>query len=1176
MLRSTASILFLLLLLAATKVNASGCEIEVSVTLDRRLSLTHVVHEFTQLKSNPAIQVVSTSNVLPILLPVIYSVSGNRLTLQSLSRVTFLVRGQDANCVPPVVVNVAQVPLDAATDVPPNILLIVDNSNKMVENVNGAVAASCEPGPNASCIAGSASPLSKSEIIRGVARRLVTDYSDLVNLGLMAYQQYPVTTQTGSDLTHNVTQWWLVNRFYDVSYNPANYQGNTACSFGLQDWDRSGKCFRQANPSSSGNFVHYNIRVPGYSQSQPDGVSYFTIDNPAGDLYKTEPFLFNCFRSKTGTSDTIPTSAGGNGYSNNCGTTTGRLNDSARARGVTHWGQRMISMSFNRQEWISTGSPGLGYLHVPIARLNQNHANRLNTKLRTVDYTYSTNKATNASDPLINAGLAPLEGTLYTARDYFLNRQGNFGNSQGRSNAVYPLPESCEVNAAIWLTDGLPSVDRQGNALGRDVAKALSDAVTAADSLHREAGVDLYVVGFATPPTVSADSLDQLARAGGTARSFMATDTAGLDAAMRGIFEDVIQQGRQTATSAAFNTSRFGSNTLFYLSGYLPEDWSGELSARNARTGSSVWNANRRLLDATGTSGHYVFTYNRESGRGVPLVANQLAAAAQDALNRNPVSNAVDNLASARIQWLRGLEQTGLRSRQAPEGRRLLGSIVHSTPVYSGRASYRGQDRLPGNEGTRFWTYFNQYPNRELLIAAANDGKLHGFDAVNGTHYFSYLPASFLYPRVANRAAEINALMAPDYSHRYYMNGEVQVADAYFGNQWQRVLVATQGQGGRSVVALNLSKIISRIGTNDLASEAVLWEFEHPELGEGVRSVDIVRLANGRWAAVFGNGFNTTSNRSGLFLVDIETGSLIRFIQTSEGSAAQPNGITSMRSLLATDANMITNWVYAGDQQGHVWRFDLRNATATNWSVARLFSAVNASNQRQPITARPELVRFAQRPGEVLVAFGTGSFFRGSGQDINNRDTQSFYVIFDNQQRTGVNRSQLLRQSIEWQRSATHAGTTYRMRGTSRNQPAANQLGWYIDLDMIAGERVVSAPSISGGGIGKRIRFNTLVVDTPDSICEPPSRSGFLFELSLLTGGSVGDSRFVLQDGQDLASLLGSGFSPSAIGHNQGQSATVVLETGGDMDILVSADGAMIQAISDVQHRGRRSWEQLK
>ena len=57
------------------------------------------------------------------------------------------------------------------------------------------------------------------------------------------------------------------------------------------------------------------------------------------------------------------------------------------------------------------------------------------------------------------------------------------------------------------------------------------------------------------------------------------------------------------------------------------------------------------------------------------------------------------------------------------------------------------------------------------------------------------------------------------------------------------------------------------------------WEFTDADLGYTYSRPAIVRMANGVWAAVFGNGYHTTARpvdpatgHAYLYIVDIETG----------------------------------------------------------------------------------------------------------------------------------------------------------------------------------------------------------------------------------------------------------------------------------------------------------------
>lgn len=1074
-------------------------------------------------------------------------------------------------------VALVQTPYEAGVQVDPNILLILDNSNSMVEDTTGAVAASCNPGPAANCIAGSAAPTSKSETIRGVARNIVNDYENRINLGLMAYQQHPARTNRSpaGGTASNIVRWDLVDRIYDVSYNPANFNSNF--QFDLTTWDSNTKRFRIPNPTDANNFIHFNIRVPGYTSGT--GAVQFCRTRETGNGYLTENFLFRCYTTKTGTSDNFSTNDNNTagGYGGTASNTSGSLNDSARARGVTHWGQRMVALPFNREEWLSSGSPGLGYLHIPIAPLTTQHRNSILTKLGVVPYpnTFNADIITDPAQPLINAGLTPIEGTLLTATDYWSSRGAssgtNFGNNQGFANAT-PMPESCGADATIWLTDGMPSADQSGNVYGANVALALADAVSASESLRNTGESDLFVVGFAMPPTVSPTQLQQLAPdVNGQPRSFLADNAAQLDNALRGIFDSILSDSVQSTTSVALSSQNAGPGNNIFVSQYTSSDWSGEIRSLDFVTGQTNWNTNQTYR--TTMPNTPVYTINTATQTGVQLLANQLSSLSinqQIALSISPSSNTPDGREADRVSWLLGNDNlAGFRTRRNNTNQFLpMGDIVNAAPVYYGGKRYFGYDLLPGSEGSKYLNY-SASSRPEALFVGANDGKLHVFNPDNGSPLFAYLPGEFLNPSYgeSSTAARINSLMREDYSHKFYVDGNVTYSDVYINNAWKTVLVGTLGNGGRSVYALNITNPHNFTASND-----VLWEFTHPDLGFGVKDASIVRLANGTWAAVFGNGYNSVSNRSKLFVVDIETGDLIRAIDTGQGSSASPNGLAGSISTDWPKLNLITAYTYAGDLLGNLWRFDLRSTDPSDWSANLVFSARDQDNAPQPITAKPQLTAHPDNSSKLIVLFGTGSYFRVN--DNSNTDTQTFYGIHDQPADPSFiapTRTNLVERSIHW--SGMASGYEVRQVTNTPNLTSTDQ-GWYLDFDEIPGERIVSQARTPLRGFASRVIFNTLIPIPSTDVCTPPSRDGFIMALNPVTGARIDNSIFdINQDGEFDDADKVNNISVSGVRFGSGSSSQSALGDG--TEIFIDETGEQL-AMEDSQGSGRVSWQEIR
>jgi len=333
-------------------------------------------------------------------------------------------------------VTLADTPLFLTTAGKANILVILDNSNSMDEAASGAAV-------------GSDNATSKSEIARGVINSLISSYNGKINLGLMAYKQ------------NAPNAYYLHNSPYDVSYNPANYD---PAYTGPRD--SLTKRYRFPNPTSPGDYVHYNVALPYYSTSNEGNLFCYsaTADFDNGtEVYPGGPWdSYRCFSTKTGTSDSIrsPLPSGGIkpeetalGYASLVGTYAFSPTDSDLAQNILDFGRHLTSHYISRA-WFRNDSPGRGYLHTPIKFLDATQAASLTAKLKC---NIPGLPGACAATGVQNAGLTPLEGTLNTARDYFRGPTPPapavpWNNaSEGYVAGCYPLPESC--GKKLYRTD---------------------------------------------------------------------------------------------------------------------------------------------------------------------------------------------------------------------------------------------------------------------------------------------------------------------------------------------------------------------------------------------------------------------------------------------------------------------------------------------------------------------------------------------------------------------------------------------------------------------------------------------------------------------------------------------------------------------------------------------------
>ncbi|KPQ01845.1 PilC/PilY family type IV pilus protein [Marinobacter sp. HL-58] len=650
---------------------------------------------------------------------------------------------------------------------------------------------------------------------------------------------------------------------------------------------------------------------------------------------------------------------------------------------------------------------------------------------------------------------------------------------------------------------------------------------------------------------------------------FSAADPDAFASELSGVLTTIVSRVENSSTAAAASSTVFRQGALSYSAGYRSTDWSGTVQAAQILSGGArgglIWDAEREL-EFKGYENRDLYTHNGASG--VPFTnPASLSDSQRDALNTGLDSNE-DNLGSDRLAWLVGNDSANgsFRTREfQPEGStntrlRLLGDIIGSNPQYVGRTNY-GYRRLGGTEGSSYATFrasedYNERP--DVIYVGANSGFLHAFDSLTGEELFAYMPGELLEPG-EDGFAPVNELMDRSYEHRYFVDGTAAVSDVYIDGEWRTVLIGTMGAGGRTVFALDITE------PDDFSENDVLWEFTHDELGYGVSDANIVRLESGRWAAVFGNGYNSESNESALFLVDVETGNLISEISTGEGDEDTPNGM-SAPVVLADRTDGTATRAYAGDLLGNLWRIDLGSAP---YKSEKVFTATDGSDRPQPITAAPQIAYVPEGSREdVIVVFGTGSFFQAS--DSIDNQVQSLYGIYDSGDADDFERDDLLTQEINVQNSTdfnvnvdgTIEPQTLEIRAVTNNQLGTGDEGWVLDLDTSGGERVISPASFPSGFPVTRVRFSTLIPET--NACGG-GQDGYVMDVDLRTGGKTGNAVFDLnRDGKfDIGDSAGSEIVNGIKNVVNGERISVIRDQGVDLfleseivDVPDSYDGA--------------------
>src|SRR6202035_2248915 len=164
---------------------------------------------------------------------------------------------------------------------------------------------------------------------------------------------------------------------------------------------------------------------------------------------------------------------------------------------------------------------------------------------------------------------------------------------------------------------------------------------------------------------------------------------------------------------------------------------------------------------------------------------------------------------------------------------------------------------LPATEGGVSYRQFvdSKRQRRAMLYVGANDGMLHGFDAIGGIEKTAFIPRAIF--------AHLPLLSDIDYVHRLFVDGQITAGDAYLGNSgsaaWKTILLGSTGAAAKSLFAIDISD-------PEASMPDILWQKSAQDDGKGAADEDMgyllgealaIRLRNGNWAALYGNGYQS-------------------------------------------------------------------------------------------------------------------------------------------------------------------------------------------------------------------------------------------------------------------------------------------------------------------------------
>lgn len=775
-------------------------------------------------------------------------------------------------------------------------------------------------------------------------------------------------------------------------------------------------------------------------------------------------------------------------------------------------------------------------------------------------------------DSIENIGtdaFTPLSESLYEAALYFRGDAVDFGDPlsvaasrSGADSSLYdsPVDLACQKNFVVLLTDGVPSrdgdadskirslIDANGSSFGNLVG-ATCDAETYPDGVNASGGeclddlaeflfkgdlsplpgqqnITTYTVGFDVDLQVLADTAE---RGGG--EYYTAFDTATLAGSLQQILTSILASNTTfTAPTVAVNAfNRTQNLSDLFISVFRPSSrthWPGNLKRFrvNATTGEIVdANGNPAIDAATGSFSPTARDFwsstldgdDVEAGGAAQVLPaptarvvytyQGMSSALTHPTNRVSLANALidDEVLHTGaaggptrddvIEFITGVDVPDTdQDNDLTEARNQLGDTLHSQPV----AMVYG----PGlREG--------------LVFSATNDGVLHAFDLETGVEHWSFIPPEFLDDQTQLFEDDATAMK------HYGIDGDLALQivadnDATIEPGEKVYLFFGMRRGGDFYYALDVS---------NPSAPSLLWRLDGttlPGLGQSWSTpvptrIDVAGAAQNpdKLALVIGGGYEPDQDNpeastdligNSIYIVDSVTGALLwhggktgthkRFDSVGR---SMDYSIPSDVRVIDLDGNGFADRMYVGDMGGQVWRFDIANGeTATNLVTGGVIAQLGAAPSADPDLA--DTRRFYYAPDVAIVNsrgydflhIGIGSGSRGNplGTHVEDR----FYALRD----YGFGRkTQAQFDSL----AIIDNDSLTPITSTNTPVPQGDSAGWRFDLAGGPGEKVLAEART----FNNEVIFTTFRPGSSGLGCTPAVGTNRVYRMSVFNAAPV-------------------------------------------------------------------------
>ena len=537
---------------------------------------------------------------------------------------------------------------------------------------------------------------------------------------------------------------------------------------------------------------------------------------------------------------------------------------------------------------------------------------------------------------------------------------------------------------------------------------------------------------------------------GGTVQAYYASNASQLQASLTAIFDNITNATYAFATSSYPTTNTTDENFLYEAS-FTPSPatdpfWPGYLQKWSLTSDGSLstlqWEAGSVLKLQTAASRNIqtllggVLTDFTTTHRG-----NSGNITYQNLNVPNDGTATTDGTTYKVVEYIRG------DPAYNPDNWK-LGDIFHSNPITIGTPNIYFYDfiqttNLTGTPPkTAFEIYRDNHPRvsscstcpgyrQRIIMASANDGQFHVFNATDGVEFWSFIPPNLL-PKLQYlyHTSNPSALM-----HNFYVDGPITVGDVWLPStstdgtskvytDWKTLAIISLGRDNHDYTSADQSAIpqstkywssspncdtgITEYYDNTNAkyycgyyafdftnspnsNPTFKWTLDpntqlpRQYLGEPWSAVSIGRVRrSGKevWVGVIGGGYDATyctgndSTKRGkaIIVFDLRTGQVI-WNYRYETNNVMAYAIPAQVALVDTDSDGFVDKAFVGDIGGNMWQFKFcdknsgSSCDTTNWKGSLLLAAPS-SGTSYPIYTQATVAKDSDN--NMWVFWGTG------------------------------------------------------------------------------------------------------------------------------------------------------------------------------------------------------------